>query len=311
MDAMRRLVVYRPDLRADFIKMLMQANRPRIALQVIDQILRENPGDAARLRDRWLLLLADRRWKDALQAGEELVKADSSAATADYFSRSIAAALADSQFVLAARIGASGIAKFASDADLWTLSAQAQRKSDRRADAIASVRRALVLNPRTENAWALLVSTQIEAGELDSAIASAHLGLAAGADTTAIRGILAVPMGIAAKRADSVKTRAAWLEVVRLAALIDSVAPSPAAKFFLALGSFQVGFDALQTIDTNHRCDEAKLIEDMWAIAAINAPLGAKAGPEQARGAAQMMTVMQQYLDPVSKAKTAFCKKKR
>jgi hypothetical protein len=310
-DAMRRLVVYRPDLRPDLIQILARMNRPRTALPILAEMLRETPGDPTLLKQRWLLLLADHQWAEALRAGEELVHADTSAANRDYFTRSIAAALSDSQAALAAEIGGRAIGKFAGDASLWVLTAQAQRKGALRSDAIASVRRALALDPKVENGWALLISVQIENAQLDSAIASAHLGLAAGADSAAIRAILAVPMLTAVKRADSSKTRDGWLDVVRLTSRIDSMAPSANAKYFLALGAFQVGIDVLRTINETRSCAEATLADEMWAIASINAPLGARAGAEQQQGAAQMLTLIQQYQDPIAKAKSAFCRKKR
>jgi len=310
-DAMRRLVVYRPDLRPDLIVTLGQMNRPKAALPIIADMLRETPGDPTLLKQRWLLLLADHQWKGALRAGEELVHVDSSAANRDYFTRSIATALSDSQPALAAEIGGRGVGKFANDAGLWVLTAQAQRKAGLRSDAIASARRALAIDPKVENGWPLLITAQIENAQLDSAIVSARSALAAGSDSTAIRAILAVPMVTAVKRADSSKTRDGWLEVVRLTSRVDSVAPSPNSKYFLALGAFQVGLDVLRTINETKSCAEATLADEMWSIASIEAPQGARAGAEQQQGAAQMLTLIQQYSDPIAKAKAAFCKKKR
>ena len=310
-DAMRRLVVYRPDLRSDLIQILGQMNRPKSALPIVAEMLRETPGDPTLLKQRWLLLLADHQWKEARRAGEELVRNDTSAATRDYFTRSIAAALSDSQPLLAADVGARAVAKFATDAGLWVLTAQAERKARRFPNAISAVRHALELDPRVENGWPLLITGQIENAQPDSAIASARLGLTAGMDSTAVRSILSVPMVVAVKRADSSKTRESWLGVVSLTARIDSVVPSANAKYFLALGAFQVGLDVLRTINEKRSCAEATLADEMWSIASINAPLGARAGVEQQQGAAQMLALIQQYTDPITKAKSAFCRKKR
>lgn len=311
LDAMRRLVVYRPDLRADLVQWLAQMNRPKAALPIVTEMLRETPGDATLLKQRWLLLLADHQWKEAERAGAELVRADTSAANRDYFTRSIAAALSDSQPLTAVDEAARAVAKFPEDASLWVLTAQAQRKAGRYADALSSVRRALAIDAKVENGWSLLISTQIQNAQLDSAITSARSGLAAGADSASIRSILAVPMAMAVRHADSSKTRQDWLEAVSLAARIDSAAPSADAKYFLALGAFQVGADVLRTINDTHSCAEATLADEMWSIASINAPLGARAGAEQQQGAAQMLTIIQQYSDPIAKAKATLCRKRR
>ena len=310
-DAMRRLVLYRPDLRPDLVQILWQMNQPKRALPIVAEMLRETPGDPTLLKQRWLLLLAAHQWKEALRAGEELVQADTSAASRDYFTRSIAAALSDSQPFVAADVGARSVAKFPDDAALWLLSAQAQRKAGRYPSAISSARRAVAIDAKVENGWPLLITAQIENAQLDSAIASARLGLATGTDSAGIRAILAVPIVMAVKRADSSKTRAGWLDVVSLTARIDSAVPSANSKYFLALGTFQVGLDVLRTINETHSCAEATLGDEMWSIASINAPLGARAGAEQQQGAAQMLALMQQYQDAITKAKSAFCRKKR
>lgn len=309
-NAMLRLVVFRPDLRPDVIRTLGQMNRPKIALPIVADMLRENPADPMVIKQQWALLLADHQWKEALRVGEELVKIDTSAANTDYFTRSIAAALADSQPTLAADVAAQGVSRFPKDAGLWALAAQAQRKAARRAEAVASARQALALDPATENGWPLLMLAQIELGQVDSAIVSARQATAAGVNRAVISNILQVPLATTARRANEEKSRASWLELARLAAVVDSVAPSPDAKYFLSVGAFYVGMDALQNINSTKKCDEAKLAEDMWARASINAPQGAQAGPEQKQVAAQIMTAIQQYSGLIAQAKKALCKKR-
>jgi tetratricopeptide (TPR) repeat protein len=308
-DAMRRLVVYRPDLRPDLLQLLGQFNRPKLALPIIAEMLQDAPQDPTLLKQRWLFLLADHNWKEALRAGEEFVRTDSAAANVDYFTRSIATALSDSQPALAADVASRAVAKFPSDATLWVFRAVAQRKNDQRADALISVRRALELDPAVENGWHLLITIRVELGQVDSAIASGRAALAAKADSGAIRALLRVPVGAAVKRADSVKTRAAWLEVVRLSSEVDSILPSADMKYFLAVGAFQVGLDILQNMHTS--CDDVKLAERMWATAAIDAPLGAQAGAAQKEGAAQIMTAIQKYLDALKQIKAAACRQRR
>jgi tetratricopeptide (TPR) repeat protein len=307
---MLKLVVYRPDLRPDAIRKLGQMNRPRLALPLVAEMLRENPGDAALLKQRWLLLLAVHQWKDALRAGEDLVRSDSSAANADYFTRSIAAAAADSQSTLAAEIAARAVSKFPGNASLWAMAAQTQRKAGRSADAVSSIRRALALDSTTENGWQLLIVAQIELDQTDSAIASARLAIARGADRASIGRILQLPITTTAKRANESKSREGWLDLVRIASTVDSIAPSAGSKYFIAIGAYSVGMDLLVHINDNKKCDEAKLAEDMWAIASINAPAGAQAGPDQRQVVTQIMTSMQQNGDAIVQAKKLFCRKR-
>jgi len=310
-DGMLRLVAVRPDLRPDVIQKLGKMNRPKLALPLVARSLAENPADAALLRQRWLLLLADHQWKEALVAGDELVRADTSSATADYFTRSIAAASSDSQPTLAADLATTAITRFPKDASLWALAAQTQRKAGRPADAVGSVRQALALDASTENAWPLLILAQIELGQPDSAIVSARLAVARGVDRATITRILDLPLTTTAKRANETKSRESWLELLGRAFAVDSIVPSANAKYFIALGAFYVGMDALQNSVAAKRCDDARLAEDMWATAAIYAPQGAQAGPQQKEAAAKILTATGQYADAVAQAKRTLCKGKR
>ena len=52
------------------------------------------------------------------------------------------------------------------------------------------------------------------------------------------------------------------------------------------------------------------MAEQMWATAAINAPLGAQAGEAQKQGAAQIMTAIEKYSPAITQAKAASCKKR-
>ena len=308
--AMQQLVVYRPDLRRDLIAMLGQMNRPKLALLIVAELLRDNPGDPEILKQRWLLLLADHQWKEALAAGTELAGADTSAASADYFTRSIAAALSDSQPALAADIAAQAVSKFPRDASLWALSAQAHRKAGRSARAVDAARRALALDPHTENGWPLLILAQLDAAQTDSAITSARLALTSGVDSATIERILQLPLTLAARRANDEKTRAAWLEVVRLSSVVDSIVPSVEAKYFLTVGAFSVGLDALQSTDGS-RCDNAKLADEMWTLAMIDAPQAARAGPEQRDVVTRIMKAISDYSGAIAQAQKTSCKKRR
>jgi tetratricopeptide (TPR) repeat protein len=308
--ALQKLVVYRPDLRPELVKLLVQMNQPKLALPVIKQQLAENPGDAQALRMQWLVLLADHQWKAARQAGAELVKEDSAAANEDYFTRSIAAALADSQPTIAAEVGASAVSKFPKSAALWGLTANAERKAGKLDAAVHSIRQALALDAKTENGWPFLVAALIEQGQLDSALASARAGVAAGADRAAIAQPLIAALAGATNRAQADKTRERWLEVYTVGSAVDSIAPSPNTKFFVAIGALQVGSDALRVADALKSCTEIRLAEDMWTTATINAPAAAQAGPQQKEAAAQIMTVTQQFLPAIAQRKKSYCKTK-
>lgn len=305
---LKQLVVYQPDLRPQLLKVLGQLNQPRVAIPIVRDMLHDAPGDPELLHLLWLFQLSDQQWKDALATGDALVRVDTAAATPDFFARSISAALADSQPARALELANAGLAKFPRDATLWAMLAQTLRRGGRTAEAITAMRRALSIDPATENGWAFLVVTQLEAGQLDSALASARQAVAAHADAAKIGGILEVSLGQAAKRAGDVKTRGAWLDAVRLSAAVDSIASTANTQFFLGFAAFNVGLDALQQVNTSRKCDDALLAESMWATASVAMPKAARAGAEQAAYAAQVMTTIGKYDSAIADAKRRFCK---
>lgn len=306
--ALQQLVVFRPDLRPQLVQVLGQLGQPKIAIPIVRDLLRETPGDPDLLRLQWLFLLADEQWRDALGAGAAYVRADSSAATVTYFTRATSAALADGQTALAIELATSGMTKFPNSAPLWAVLAQSYRRAGRIPRAIDAIRRALAIDPATENGWPFLLVAQIESEQVDSALASARQAVAGGADAPALGRVLEVALTTAAKRADAEKSRAGWMEVVRIGAAIDSIASTPNTQFLLGLGAFQVGLDALQRIDVTRRCDEAMLAERMWLTASLAMPRGAQAGAEQRETAGRVMTAIGKYDDAIAQARTALCK---
>ena len=307
-ESLLKLAKYKPEVRQQAVAILGQMNKPDIALPFVKTMLTENPGDPDLLRMQWLLYLTARRWKEALAAGEEYVKADTAAATADYFTRSIAAASADSQPQLASQIAARAVQRFPNNADLFAILAQTQRKSGQLEQAVASMKRAVSINPKVENGWLFILVTQSEMGQPDSALASARQALAGGADKATVSQALVSVMGPVVKEGQSKATRESWMRAYTFTSAVDSVAPSPNSKYFVGVSAFQVGLDALQGINKSKSCDDVKLAEDMWANSQIAMPQGAQVDKETA---GKILGAIQQYGATIPQAKKAFCKEKK
>jgi len=306
-EALLKLAKYKPEMRQVAVQRLGALNKPDVALPFVKQMLTENPGDPELLRMQWLLYLTARRWKEALAAGEEYVKADTAAANADYFTRSIAAASADSQPQLASQIAARAVQKFSNNADLFAILAQTQRKSGQLEQAVASMKRAVQINPKVENGWLFILVTQNEMGQPDSALASARQALSSGADKDAIAQAMLSVMGSIVKEGQTKATREAWLRAYQFSSAVDSLVPTPNSKYFVGVSAFSVGLDALQNINKTKSCDDVKLAEDMWATAQIAMPQGASVDKDTA---GRIMGAIQQYGVSIPQAKKAFCKGK-
>jgi len=310
-QTMQRLARVDASVRLTLLTMLGAMNKPEIALPIANEMLQDNPGDPALLRMRFLLLASAKDYKKALAAGDEWMKADTTAATADLYTRLTAIALADSQPQLASQYAARGVQKFNNNADLYMMYAQTLRKSGQLQQSLEAAKRAVAINPKVDNGIALVLVTYGELKQPDSALAWARRATAAGADKQAVgQGLLSI-LAPAVKVAqdttgkDVMQMRQAWLGVYQLASVVDSIAPSPQVKYFIGVSSFQVGLNALQNLNKSRSCADAQLADDMWSASQIALP---QAAAYDKNTAGQLMGAIQQYYPNIAPAKKALCK---
>lgn len=308
-------IVYKADptnstVATNLVNSLVQTGNPQRAIPIIDAMLKQNPYDASMLRTRWLLLLNAKQYKDALAAGEALVKADTASATADFFTRMAAAASADSNAQASSEYLARGVQKFPNNAELQIAYAQSLSKAGQLQPALAAAEKAVAADPKVQGGWAYVVLLQSQLNQPDSAFAAARAAIAAGADKGVIGNALLSSVQAAVTKAAASKDRADWEQAYKYAALADSLSPSPNTKFFAGYASFSVGLDALQNVsklqktDKAKACSEAGVAEDMWATAQMDLPAG---GQVAAQSVTQMMGIIQQYSSNIGPAKKALC----
>ena len=310
-QTMVRLARVDPSVRQQLLGMLGAMNKPDLALPIANEMLQDNPGDSQLLRMRFLLLASAKDYKKALSAGEEWMKADTAAATADLYTRLIAIASADSQPQLASQYAARAVQKFSTNADLYMLYAQTLRKSGQLQQSLNAAKRAVELNPKVENGVQFVIVTYGDLKQSDSAMAWARKAIASGADKAAVgQGLLPI-VGVALRAAqdtvgkDDAAKRAAWMNVYQISSTIDSIAPSPQLKLYSGIASFQVGLNALQGLNKSRSCADAQLADDMWSASQIALPQGAAADKNTA---ATLMGAIQQYYPNIAPAKKQLCK---
>jgi len=310
-QTMVRLARVDPTVRQTLLGMLGAMNKPELALPIANEMLQDNPGDPQILRMRFLLLASAKDYKKALQAGEEYVKADTAAATADFYTRLIAIASADSQPQVASQYAARAVQKYPTNAALYMLYAQTLRKAGQLQQSLDAAKRAVAINPKVENGIQFVLVTFGDLKQIDSALAWARRAVAAGADKNAVgQGLLPV-VGIAVKAAqdtvgkDAAAMRQAWMNAYQLSSVVDSIAPSPQLKLYVGLASFQVGLNALQNLNKSRSCADAQLADDMWSASQIALP---QAAAFDKNTAGQLMGAIQQYYPNIAPAKKQLCK---
>jgi tetratricopeptide (TPR) repeat protein len=310
-QTMVRLARLDPSVRQTLVQMLGAMNKPELALPLVTEMLQDNPGDPQLLRMRFLLLSSAKDYKKALAAGEDWMKADTAAATADLYTRMISIASLDSQPQVASQYAARAVQKFSNNAGLYMLYAQTLRKAGQLQQSLDAAKRAVELDPKVENGIQFVLVTYGDLKQTDSAMAWARRAVAAGADKNAVgQGLLPI-VGIAVKAAqdtvgkDGAAMRQAWMNAYQLSSTVDSIAPSAQLKLFVGLSSFQVGLNALQNLNKSRSCADAQLADDMWSASQIALP---QAAAYDRSTAGQLMGAIQQYYPNIAPAKKALCK---
>jgi tetratricopeptide (TPR) repeat protein len=317
------LAIYKLDpsnttIGQSIITQLAQFGSPDKALPIVDSMLVQNPGDPQMLKTKWLLQLRAGKFKQAIATGEEYVKADTAAATLDYFQRQIGAAQQDSNAAMVQTLAAKAAQKFPTDASLQVLLAQNYRKAGQMQQALAAARRATEIDPKNANAWLFAIVTANDLNMPDTAMALAQKAIAAGSSKEQLGQALLGPVGAAAKKAQDAKgqpeERADWEAALKTAQTADAIASTQATQFYIGLSSFQVGLDAINNAqklskekgkDAKEKaCAETKVAEDMTATTAMSMPRG---GGYNKEAAGQIMGALNQIQAAIPQFKKALC----
>jgi tetratricopeptide (TPR) repeat protein len=314
------LAIYRNDpsnsaIAQSIVQQLAQSGAPDKALPIIDSLLKDNPADPGMLRQKWLLQLRAKMYKQALATGEELIKADTTQATLDYYNRQIGAAQSDSNAAAVQQIAVRAQQKFPNDASFPLLLAQNYRKAGQLQQALASARRATEIDPKSANAWLFAIVTASDLKMNDSASSWAQKAIAAGVDKTTLGTALLGPASDAVKKAQASKSREDWLAALSASESVDAVAPTQNSKFYIGVSSFSAAQDVMNEVSTLTKskkkddqaqaCTNAKQAEDLLAKTSLAMPAGGKVDPAIA---GQILGAVGQYTEYIAQVKKAFCR---
>lgn len=287
------------------IPALVRAGNPNRAVEIVDTLVAQNPNDPQILRTQWLVLLNAQQYKRAVEVGEQLVAIDTAAADTTYYTRTVGALAADSQFQRAAEVAAQAAQKYPQNAGFLMQQGQLLRSLGQLPQAVEVMKRAYALDPKTPNAALFIVVGLSEQGMADSAFAFANQAIAAGADKETIGNALLASVQPLIQKAQESKARADWQAAMTLAKGVNEIAESANSNYFLGVSAFQVGLDALQKLQQTKSCAEARLIEESWTVAQIAMPKGASVDPNTA---GQVLNLIQQYSGPVAQYRGQLCK---
>jgi tetratricopeptide (TPR) repeat protein len=281
---------------------LGQAER---AKPIIERVMQENPGDPDMMRLHFLILLANRDWRDAIQSGERLVQLDTSAADPDFFRQMATAYASDTQPQRAAEMTARGVAKFPNDGQLWSLHSQTLRSAGQVQQSVEAADRALAINPQDPLAHLRRAQALADLERDAESLSALRSALQHGADSAFVGQMALVQGNRAYQAARQAGARPALLQAAQILAFADSASPSVNAKFLLGVTSFQIGDSAVRENQRARSCELARLARENFTTAQINIMAGAQAQPQTAQ---QLLGALGQYGPTVENQIRQFCR---
>jgi tetratricopeptide (TPR) repeat protein len=304
------------------IDFLPAVGAPDSAMVIIQSMMANNPGDAALIEKQWKLLQLKEQWKQAIAAGEEMVKFDTSKADTIYFRRQIGAAIQDSQPQLVLQFLARATQKFPTNVFFLQAYSNELNKQGQVQQALDVAKKVIAVDPKAPQGYATIVSYYTKLGQADSAVAFAKQALV-GADSTTKSQIglgLTTLIAPAMKKAqeDTAATvdvrRQNWTEVYKVASAVDSIVPAPNTAFYMSYAAYNLATNALERVpdlakarNTAGVCEELKTAEDMVLMVQLNMSRGGRFNPQNA--GAILNAVSSQIKPYIEQNKTQFkCK---
>jgi len=289
------------------VNIIAASGKPEVARPIIDEAVKQNPGDPSLIRLQWRIYLALKEYRQAAAIGEEMVKADTAAADTVFYTRIASAYLLSGDTAKAAEAAGRGTARFPQNTGLWMLQGQLARQAGQASQALVAFRKAVAIEPKTLGANLMIAQAFGDMGQPDSMMAALQAAEAAGDSKETIGG-MALTQGNKLYREWNAQTPKNVDNAPRILAMLaysDKVNPSPTAKFLSGVINLVIGQTLLQSNAQTKSCDVANKASDALTNANMLIPQGAKAFPDQA---GQLMQALQQFTPFADNQKKTLCK---
>jgi tetratricopeptide (TPR) repeat protein len=280
-------------------------HRAEQAVPLVRDLVQNNPGDPQLLNLAWVVYLAAKDYQGAVDVGTEMVRVDTAAATADYYTRLVAAYTAMSQPQKASEAASLGLRKFPNDSNLTLIAIQAIVRTGNLQAALDPAKKAVAANPKNANAWFLLATIQAGLNQSDDLANTLQAAKNNGADPGGLSQIALKAGSDAYKVAVGSKDIADYQRAIKLLQMSDQLQASVDAKFLVGASAFSVGQTATNLANDKKSCDLARTARDAFNLASINLPAGGQKYPNEA---AQLLTAIPQFTPAVDNEVKRFCK---
>ena len=294
-------------LQGQVVRAMCAANQCEKGKIIIDEAVKQSPGDPELIKLQWTVYRAMNNLKGAIPIGEEMIKHDTAAADTLFFQQLVAAYLSDSQPQKAQDAAARGAAKFPKNITLWLSVAQLARRNGQLPQALEAISKVMALDPK--NTTAALQRAQIfgEQDQLDSMTVALRAAVEGGAPKDVAGGMLVGKIQPTFQRwsRDSARTVAEGERILAIVHYADSLAPTPAAALFAGLTQLQLGQALLGQGAQARNCEQATKGRDYVAKAQEVLPRAGRQFPEPT---AQAMNGVMQLLPYGEQVVRAVCK---
>jgi len=280
------------NLQTSVVEELARSGQAARAVPIITKLVEDNPGDVSLLRTKWVVLLRANDFKNAVAAGEELVRVDTAMADSSYFLRQVAALTSDSQPQRAAEMAARGAQRFPNSPTMFVAQASALRQAGQLGPAAAAAQRALAIDPRSSDAHVLLIRSHIDAGQSDSALAAVTRASQAGVEKKTLAAFVLQQGNALYKAAEASQKPEDHRRAIAVLEVAEQLDPGPTSKFLIGASNFRIALAALQEGQAKKSCASLKVADQAFTQAQINVTAGGSTSPE---GAKQILGLVQQY----------------
>ena len=289
----------------DVVASFGQMGHAADAVPLVRDLVQNNPGDPELLKLAYIVYLNAKDFPGAVNAGTELIRVDTAAATADFYARLAGAYSAMGQKQKAAETAARGFARFPGDPNLQLFNAQALYQAGQLPMALDAAKKAVAANPKNAPGYFLLATVQDSLNSYDDLYSTLQTAKNNGVEGGTLAQLALKQGSDGYKAGQASKDRADFQRAIKFLQLSDQLQTSADAKFLLGASAFSLGQSA--TIDANEKksCDLARTAREAFNLASINLPAGGQKYPTEA---AQLMTAIPQFTPAVDNEVKRFCK---
>ncbi|HJQ19040.1 MAG TPA: hypothetical protein VJ867_01750 [Gemmatimonadaceae bacterium] len=309
---------------------MLEAGHAKQAEPLIVRVSDRNPDNLRLLRQKWRVTSDVQDWPVAVAVGDRLLQVDSEAMRNPQFYVRLAAAYKSTDKVYKAietiargvatfpqdpRLYAlyaqyvkeesqtvidRGLAQFPNSAEILALEARELRSQGKVAESLEASKKAMALDS-TIGGHLVVAQSQIDLGQLDSALVTLHQAMAAGLDRAAIAQFALAKGNQLYRAAGGTKARSDYQIAMRFLAFADSLKSSPQTKFLLGAAAMSVAqtalTDAPKAGDREESCTMSQLGAESIPLARASLEAGHDVSPDAAKQFLDYLDQMRPYAE--------------